>query len=344
MLPSSINKKRAWRVAAVTILILLVSVLHYATPQEDSFSHVVYRELYFLPIILSGFWFGLPGGLTAALVITALYVPTVIGKPTGFAGHDLGNLLEILLFNIIGILVGWLRDREAVHQEARRKEQELAAMGKAIACIAHDMKTPLTAIGGFVQQIRRHLPEEDKSARKLDIVLQQARRLELLVGDMLAFARPLELDLQCGDLNEFIRETVLVAEEKSREHKMNLSFQPEENLLICSYDSHRLQQALLNLINNGIEASSPGDEVIVRSRLEENTVVVEVEDRGEGIPTEKIDKILQPFVSTKKEGTGLGLPIVKKVAEAHGGFLHYEQQGMKGMIFRLVLPVKDPVK
>ena len=342
MLLSSINIKKRYQVAAVTILILVVSVFHYFTPQDESLLHVVYREFYFLPIILSGFWFGLRGGLTAALVITALYLPMLIGNQSGLPGYDLGNLLEILLFNIIGILVGWLQDREAFLQEARRKEQELAAMGKAIACIAHDMKTPLVAIGGFVRQVRRNLPEEDITSRKLDIVLQQANRLELLVGDMLAFAKPLKLFLERGNLNECIREIILVVEEKFREHKVKLSFQPEENLLTCSYDSHRLQQALLNLINNGMEASAPGDEVVIRSRLENGKVVVEVEDNGRGIPTEQIDQVLQPFVSSKKEGTGLGLPIVKKIAEAHGGFLYYEQHDTNGMIFRLILPIADP--
>ncbi len=187
MLHYSGNKKKIYRLTAVTVLILLMTTLHYTTPREEILLHVIYRDLYFLPIILSGFWFGLRGGVTASIVVTILYLPMVIGKSSGFAGHDLGNQLTIILFNIVGILVGWMRNREAAIQQARTKEHELAAMGKAVACIAHDMKTPLTVIGGLVRQVRRQVPDEEKSAKKLDIALEQTMGLEFLVKDMLAF-------------------------------------------------------------------------------------------------------------------------------------------------------------
>jgi signal transduction histidine kinase len=337
------DRKQGLQCIAVAIMILFVTALHYATRQEKTLLHVVYRQLYFLPIILSGFWFGMRGGLAAALVVTTLYVP-VVARSSGFSGHDLGNLLEILLFNIIGGLVGWLRDREAFQQEAGRRAEALASMGKAVSCIAHDMKTPLAAIGGFVHQVRRNLPEEDNTGKKLDIVLQQTERLEHLVGDMLAFARPLELDLRRGNLNEFIRKTVFIAGENARKLQVSLSFQPETVIPDLFFDAHRLEQAVSNLVNNAIEASSPGSKVIIRCSLNGKNVVVEVEDRGEGIPSNKVNECLQPFVSNKKEGTGLGLPIVKKVAEAHGGILQWEQHGEGGMIFRLVLPTTNSGK
>ena len=333
-----INKKKSYRMAVVFVLVFLVTMLHYLTRQEETVLHVIYRELYFLPIILAGFWFGLRGGLATALVITTLYVPIVIGKPRGLTGHDLGNLLEILLFTIIGILVGRLRDREIIHQEMRRKEEGLAAMGKAVACVAHDMKTPLIAIGGFARQIRRKLPEEDRTGKKLDIVLQQTERLELMIKDMLGFAKPLDLNCQDDDINKLLQETVLIAEEKARKHDVQFSLQLQDDLPVCHYDFHRLQQALLNLINNAVEASPAGGEVIIRSKMDTHNLCIEVEDFGEGISTDKTDDILQPFVSNKKEGTGLGLPIVKKIAEAHGGILQYEPRDEKGMIFRIILP------
>jgi len=333
---------KVYRLSVVTILILLLTILHYTTPLEEILLHVVFRDLYFFPIILSGFWFGLRGGVTASLVVTVLYLPMVVGKSSGFAGHDLGNQLTILLFNIVGVLVGWLRKREAAQHQARTTEHELAAMGKAVACVAHDMTTPLTVIGGLVRQVRRKVPDEDNSARKLDIALEQTMALEFLVKDMLAFSRPLKLDLKRRDLNACIQTAVRVAQEKYRQQGVDLSFESEEKQLLCVYDAHRLQQALLNLINNGMEASFPGDKVVVRSRLESDSVIVEIIDRGKGIGKEKMDTIFQPFITTKKEGTGLGLPIVKKVVEAHGGFVQCEHANPKGMIFRLVLPVTGP--
>ncbi|MGB3225670.1 MAG: ATP-binding protein [Desulforhopalus sp.] len=334
-----IDRKTAFKIMAILVMIFLVTILHYNTRQEEAVLHVIYRELYFLPIILAGFWFGLRGGPATALVITALYMPMVVGQPRGFAGHDMGNLLEVLLFNIIGILVGWLQDRTITHQTKRRKEEELTAIGRAVACVAHDMKTPLIAIGGLVRRIRQKIPEENRDTEKLDIVLQQTERLELMVKDMLVFAKPLDLNCQDDDFNKLFQETMLLAEEKARKHNVQLSLQILDDLSIYSFDYHRLQQALLNLINNAVEASQAEGKVIIRSKLDTNNIFIEVEDYGEGITADKIDEILHPFFSSKKEGTGLGLPIVKKIAEAHGGILQYKQQDGRGMVFRILLPI-----
>ena len=145
-----VNMKAVYKVIFVFFIIVLVTILHYKTNQEDTVFHVIYRELYFLPIILAGFWFGLRGGLVVSLVITALYLPVVVGNSSGQFDHDLGNLLEIVLFNVIGILVGWLKGREIIQQNMRRKEEGLTVIGQAVAYVAHDMKTPIIAIGGLV--------------------------------------------------------------------------------------------------------------------------------------------------------------------------------------------------
>lgn len=124
------NNKSVLHFVIVFGLVCFVSMLHYLTRQEDTILHVIYRELYFLPIILAGFWFGLRGGLITALVITALYAPLISEKSSGLASHDLGNLLEILLFNTVGILIGWLRDREMMQQEMRKKRRRAGWHGK----------------------------------------------------------------------------------------------------------------------------------------------------------------------------------------------------------------------
>lgn len=215
----------------------------------------------------------------------------------------------------------------------------MTVIGQAVAYVAHDMKTPIIAIGGLVRQIRRKIPDEDRTSKKLDMVLQQTDRLELMVKDMLIFARPFELDCQDDDINKLLQETMLIAEEKTRAHDVTISLQLHSGLSSCSFDYHRLQQALLNLINNAVEASQVGGEVIIRSKLDTENISIEVEDYGEGISADNINEILHPFFSSKKEGTGLGLSIVKKIAEAHGGILQYEQKDEKGMVFRIILPL-----
>jgi len=334
-----LNRQQTFHLSVVLLMVVFISVFHHLTRQEEIILHVIFRELYFLPIILAGFMFGVRGGLIAALGVSVLYVPLVVSKQGDFSGHDLGNLLEILLFNIVGIMVGWLRDRDLYRQELKRQQDGLANIGKTVSCIAHDMKTPLLAIGGFAHQIRRKLPEEDKAQKKLDIILKQTQRLELMVNDMLNYSTPLKLDCRQNCLNNLFRETLLIAEEKARVHKVHLSSQLQEEPPSCSFDFYRLQQALLNLINNAVEATPAEGTVIIRSGYDrESNCVIEVEDEGDGISADIIDKILQPFFSSKKEGTGLGLPIVKKITEAHDGILLYKQRVGKGMSFKIVLP------
>lgn len=327
-----------WIVLIVT-LVTLITFLHYLTRIDEGLYHVFYRELYFLPIILSGFWFGLRGGLSTSLAITALYVPFVLIPLENFNVHDFGNLMQIVLFNIVGGVLGLLRDRELIHQKELRKAESLATMGKAISSIAHDMKTPLVAIGGFTSQVRRKLfPDEPDCCKKLDMVLQQANRMESMVKDMLAFARPLKLQRSVNDFNKFVQETVEIAQESALKYNVKLQHDSDDRSVPLNFDKHRLQQALLNLISNAIEASPEGEAVTVTVSLTGKRIQVDIADRGEGIRPENREEMFAPFFTTKKEGTGLGLAIVKKIIEAHDGNIEVQDnQGGKGTIFRVAL-------
>jgi len=235
-------------------------------------------------------------------------------------------------------LVGWLRDREKRQQQKLLEVESLAAMGRAVSCIAHDMKTPLMAIGGFVRQVRRKVVEDDLT-KKLDVAFEQVRRLETLVGDMLAFARPLNLQCQQGMVNDLIKEVLIVAGEKALRHGVTIVTELQEDMPTVAYDPHRLPQALLNLVNNALEASPRGSEVIIRSQNREASIFIEIIDQGSGIPPDWLHDIFTPFATTKKEGTGLGLPIVKKIIEAHAGILSFHNNGQRGATFRISLPV-----
>jgi len=163
-----IRKERAGRISAIALLVICVTILHYRTGHLHISSHILFRELYFLPIILAGFWFGISGGMGASLAVTLWYLPFVLALPEGISRHNFGNLLQIIIFNIFGLLFGLLFDRQKRQQQKLLEAENLAAMGRAVACIAHDMKTPLMAIGGFVQQVRRKVAD-DKLTKKLDV-------------------------------------------------------------------------------------------------------------------------------------------------------------------------------
>lgn len=336
---SRFGRKEYFRMALISFLVLSATAPHYLADQLLITSHILFRELYFLPIILAGFWFGTKGALTTSLTVTFLYLPYVLSLPEGITGHNFGNLMQILLFNAIGLLIGLLRDRETGQQRKAREAENLAAMGRAVSCIAHDMKTPLMAIGGFVRQVRRKVPDAHL-AGKLDMASSQVQRLETLVGDMLAFARPLQLQCQYGTINELLEESVMLAGEKaSQHHSVTFATELQHDLPAIHYDQCRLQQALLNLLINALEASPPGEKIMVRCVFDQSNIIIEVSDRGAGIPPERQNDIFKPFMTTKKEGTGLGLPIAKKVIEAHGGTVKIKNNSDKGVTFRITLPV-----
>jgi two-component system sensor histidine kinase HydH len=329
-----------YRLAFITILILSITFLHYFTHKSLIYSHVVYRDLYFLPIILAGFWFGRLGGLLASMSIAFLYLPFILTNVETLSNHDLGNILQIGLFIFIGFLVGWLRDKERKHQHEKRKAENLASLGQAASCIAHDMKTPLAVIGGFTRQIKRKVKHDDKVVEKLDMIFLLVERLELLVKDMLAFAKPLTLQCTYGSIQQLLQETVTIASEKACqcgvEIKSNCSLQKDTSF----FDPHRLQQAILNIIVNAIEASPKGGEVSVSVEEGNNEIMIVVEDQGNGISSEEWEKLLSPFVTTKKEGTGLGLPIVKKILDAHNGSLELINRQVAGTVLQMRFPQK----
>lgn len=279
------------------------------------------------------------GGLLVSLFISVVYLPLLFFNTEVITQHELGNFLQVSLFFFIGGLIGWMRDKEITFQEHQRKSESLAAMGKAVSCIAHDMRTPLIAISGFTSQVKKRLLEDDTICRKLDLILQQVDRLEMLVQDMLAFAKPLKLKCQNGSLNAFLEGLILIVQEKAQEHGVIITPQLTNKMPKILFDSNRMQQALLNLMSNAIEASPHGGEVIVRTEFMENSIVIEIVDQGEGITTICKDDIFTPFLTTKKEGTGLGLSIVKKVIEAHSGSISYFENGVCGLTFQITLPV-----
>jgi signal transduction histidine kinase len=295
--------------------------------------------LYFIPIIVAGFWFGLKGGLAVAAIISLLYFPFAVGGLRNIGEHQFGNLLEIILFSVIGALVGWMQDRELRRQAEQRQEEALIKTGKAVSCIAHDMKTPLMAIGGFAIQLGKSFKTDAKTKKKLQIIIHQTRRLEKMIQDMLRFTKPLELECEPNDLDRFLDETLLLIQEKAMSHEVKVSVEKSACLPSCKFDYHRLQRALLNLIANAIEASPPERNVVLRCDCsnDDQSILFEIEDFGAGLKDMGVNDMFEPFITSKKDGTGLGLSIVKKIVEAHGGVLEYEQKNNGGMIFRMLI-------
>lgn len=328
---------RNLKLGVIVVLIGGIQALHYSTIHDEVFRHAVYRMLFYLPLVLGSFWFGLRGAVLTSAAVTVFYFPYGIYRWRSFS-HDFNLLLEGALYVCIALVLGYLSGREKREQAARVEAERLASIGRAVAEIAHDMKSPLMAIGGFVTQVSRELPPEEANKKKLDLVMRETSRLESMVKDMLDFGRPLELRRDTTDLNRLVEECMEacrpIAETKGVAFQKNF----HSGVPPLSLDENRIKQVLNNVITNAVQASSRGDNVRVKTQRIGEDSIVEVTDSGCGIPEEDREKIFEPFFSTKKEGTGLGLPIVKKIVEAHGGSISLSSNPERGVTFSGRLP------
>jgi signal transduction histidine kinase len=247
--------------------------------------------------------------------------------------EDFEILLEAILFILVGILLGWLVERERSGHMALMQAERLAAVGRTVSEIAHDMKTPLVSIGGFTTQVLRDMEPEDCRRKKLEIAVQQTSRLEAMIRQMLDFGRPVVLNRSIVCLNDLLREAVEINRPVADHAKVKLrmDLDPSEPRLML--DGPRVHQVLANLISNAVDASPAEEEVLVRTRRDKNAVYMEVHDSGCGIKPGDRSKVFQPFFSSKNDGTGLGLAVSKKIIESHEGKIEFRANSSKGTTF-----------
>jgi len=331
------NKKS--RVLLIVFLVLSIAIPHYFTEMSERKYHIFYQGLFFLPVMLAGFWFGLRGGLLVSVGISVVLIPFTVMHWNAFSSADFNNIMEVVLYIAVGAILGILRDRELLHQQRLREAESLAAMGRALSSLAHDMKTPLIAIGGFTLWVKRHIDTGNPCHEKLDIVVKETTRLENMVKEMLDFARPLELHLVDESIDRLIQESLAVVETVAKARQVKIQSHFLGQIAPVPLDGMRIKQVLINLVVNAVQASPDGETVMVACHQERSRIVIDVRDLGSGITEDRRELIFSPFFTTKKEGTGLGLPIVKKIVEAHNGSLEILDNPDRGVTLRVILPL-----
>ncbi len=337
-------KKNYRLVQKWTLLFLLVAgitVLHYITDQGEYYFHIFYKELYFLPIVLAAFWFGLRGALFVSVTITICFLPFIILHWQHFSPNDLDSILSLLLYNVLALFIGFLKDRETAARKKMSQAEHLAVMGRSLAAAAHDMKTPLMLIEGFARRILKKKDADDPDCIKLNMIIKETEKMECMTKDMLNFSKPLTLDRVQGDIDATVRESLVKVKEAARKRHVTVVYNSPPEVTDLSFDSLRVEQVITNLVLNAVEASAEGNRVEVTLSLTPAGMILDVADRGCGIPSADREKVFDPFFTTKKEGTGLGLPIVKKIIQAHGWSLQILEKGGCGTVFRINLMEKE---
>ncbi|MEW6145764.1 MAG: ATP-binding protein [Thermodesulfobacteriota bacterium] len=217
------------------------------------------------------------------------------------------------------------------------KAERLATIGEFAARIAHEIKNPLSGIT-VALEIMKSKSDDNDQQQSISEVLKEVRRLDRILKDLLQLSVPKEMDFRKADPNDIVERSILVvspiAEEKGVTIETDLGCSEEFNL-----DYEKCQQVVINLLINGIDAlGTGGGKVTVGTESVDGELHIRVTDTGHGIPPQDIDKVFEPFYTSKKQGTGLGLAISKRIAEAHDGRITVSSELGKGSTFTLVLP------
>ncbi len=235
--------------------------------------------------------------------------------------------------------------------EVRRTEgllaqsERLAALGRLTAEIAHEIRNPLTSLGGYARRLLRTV-STDAEKEYVRIVVAETTRLENLLRDILDFSRPARYDLRRQSLVPILRESLAAFGERCAEREILVEAELAAGEAVF-VDAGHVRRAVDNLMANAIDAMPPGGTLRVSIRLAAarclSFVAVIVEDTGPGIPEADLGRLFEPFWTTKKmdKGTGLGLPITRKIVESHGGFISVANRPGGGLAAALWFPYQD---
>jgi signal transduction histidine kinase len=206
--------------------------------------------------------------------------------------------------------------------------------------VAHEVKNPINAIVLHLQLLQNKLAELDPDTRRhMDIIGNEIHRLDRVVQTLVDFMRARELHLMEIDLRRLLDDVTLLAAPDAEQHGVNITRRMPGEPLPVKADLDFMKQALLNVVLNGIQAMPQGGELTIAAHRDENSVIVEISDRGTGIPQAVQDKIFELYFTTKKDGNGIGLAQTYQILQWHYGSVDFESIEGEGTTFRFRLPL-----
>jgi signal transduction histidine kinase len=271
------------------------------------------------------------------------YSLPVLGVPVELLRS--GSAMWITFFMVKALNIFHVETRKKLELHLRRLSQseKLAALGKLAAGIAHEINNPLTNISLNVEMLRKDLesglssPDLEKRLRAIERNLARASGI---ASELLGFSRQQETGLQPVDINALILSTLTLLGSRRDEYRIETALQPVPPVMALPV---KVEEVLLNVLSNAMEASEPGDRIEVRSRSQGANVLVEISDQGSGIAAEHLDHVMEPFYTTKEmgQGTGLGLSISYSIMEMLGGRIELASTAGTGTTVLLIFPAAE---
>ncbi|EIW9480636.1 MULTISPECIES: two-component system sensor histidine kinase ZraS [Klebsiella] len=225
-------------------------------------------------------------------------------------------------------------------QEAMARKEKLLALGHLAAGVAHEIRNPLSSIKGLAKYFAERTPPGGEAQELALVMAKEADRLNRVVSELLELVRPAHLNYQPVDINALIHHSLQLVSQDAQSRGIALQFTPRPELTSIKADPDRLNQVLLNLYLNAMQAIGRGGVIHVSaSEADRQRVKIVVKDSGKGMSDEELQAIFTPYFTTKADGTGLGLAVVQNIIEQHGGTIRAESQPGAGAVFTLWLPV-----
>ncbi|HZF55254.1 MAG TPA: ATP-binding protein [Polyangiaceae bacterium] len=320
-------------------------------------------SLYGLTCLSGAILLGLRGAMVAALagassyaLLCAGFVLRALGPPpdqpaeayvTSWSDLRYPFLVNLLAIVVVTLLASYLAERLrltggrlVVATERAEQAERLAAMGRLAAGLAHEIRNPLGSIAASIELLRTGgtLSVEDREL--CSIVERETARLNDLVGDMLDLSRPRAPSKGLVDVAVTAADVVVLASRSGRGADVRVRYEGPESALIFA-DAAQIRQVVWNLVRNAIQASSASDEVLVRVSSGGGERVLEVRDRGQGISPEARERLFDAFFTTRSQGMGIGLAVVKRILDDHGFGIEVESVAEQGTVFRVRMPVDE---
>lgn len=320
-----------------------------------------------LPAISAATKIGMFGTIVTSAIAFGAYLSFWLRLPSDLYIEDKSELVSrgVIMF-LSGLLAHQLAEATRVEsrkyqaaaqqlaeanrnlQEAEvavRRSERLAALGQLSAGLAHEIRNPLGTIKTSAEMLLKTVPADNAVAREMaGFISSEVDRTNSLVTRFLDFARPLAVRLEKTDLTQVIDQAISDVEKTQPpfDVKIYRNYSPEIPPFFL--DGELMERVIYNLLLNAAQASPPNGSITVKTRENDGTVEITVIDRGAGIQPKLIETIFNPFYTTKSSGVGLGLAIVSKIVDEHGGSISVESEPGEGSVFRVYLPFRESLK
>lgn len=229
-------------------------------------------------------------------------------------------------------------DRLKLQRQLREVEQ-MTGIGHMAANVAHEIRNPLIAVGGFARQLHEALDADDPKREYTSIILEEVTRLEQILREQLTLERHLQPVLAPVDVNQIIKDVRKLLSHGMLSSRIRMIGNLADGLPVTMGDANQLKQVFLNVVSNSIQSMPDGGTIEISSEQSGQTMVVTVRDNGPGIPKEIMSKMFVPFFTTRKAGSGLGMAVTRRIVENHGGSVSVDSEIGKGTTVSISIPI-----